>query len=210
MKLLAESTWRSVAADGIRREDGRSREAKDVVAAKRLGDLAVKLAELAPVALVEDNDHPRLEDWMLGRARDEHAKLLNCRDDDLRVRVAKLALKDGRRRVGICRALLEPVILFYCLVVEIASVNDEEDLVHAFHLRGENRSLERGQCLAAPGRVPDIPAAARRALPAVVLRDDEARNYALCRGDLERTHHQQRLVRVEDAVARQDVQEDVL
>ena len=113
-------------------------------------------------------------------------------------------------RVRVRRALLEPVVFLDCLVVEIAPVDDEQNLVHPIHLRSEDRGLERGKRLAAASRVPDIPAAARRPLPAVVLRDEKTGDNALGCGDLVWTHRQQRLVRVKDAVARQDVQEDVL
>ena len=127
---------------------------------------------------------------MLGRARDEHAKLLNRRDDDLRVRVAELRLKYLGRGVGICRALLEPIVLFYGLVVKVAPVDDKQHLLDAIHLRGENRRLERGQGLAASSRVPDIPAAARRTFPAVVAGYAQPRDYTLGRGNLVGAHHE--------------------
>ena len=77
-------------------------------------------------------------------------------------------------------------------------------------MRGEDGGLERGERLARTGRVPDIAAALRRPHPLLIASDENTVQDALGRGDLIGTHHQQLAIGIEDAVAGEDVQQNVL
>ena len=79
-------------------EDRRAGEAEQVVALERLGDRGVHVAELAAVALVEDEHDVAVVDLVALVAVDEAGELLDRGDDDPRGRVLELPLEDARSR----------------------------------------------------------------------------------------------------------------
>ena len=214
VKLLAERLGRRaeerIPRARVRRENRRPRKAEDVVALERLDDLLVQLAELRPVALVENDDRPAAFGTLGQSASAEESEFLDRRDDDLRRRIGQLALQDGRIRIRVRGTLLELVVFADGLVVEVAAVHDEEHLVHPVHARGKRRRLEGRERLATAGRVPDVAAALHRALPLLVDGRDDALENPLRGGDLIGTHHHEETLLRPDAVARQDGQERML
>ena len=141
---------------------------------------------------------------------DEDVELLDRCDDDADVRIFNLFLQDVRRCIAIGRAFLKTVILAHCLIVEVFSIDDENDLVDIGERRGDLGGLETGQCFAGAGRVPDVSTGGGGAGLLVVGRDLDAAQDLLRGGDLIGTHDQQEIFRGKNAVAGQDVQDGVL
>ena len=115
-------------------EDGRSREADVVRVAEVALDVAVHLAELAAMALVDD-EHDffvavRIHQLFVPLALDGVRHLLNRRHDEPPVRLPQLLYQHGRRIRTVHAPFLEGVVLVYRLVVQILTVNQEDDLVH--------------------------------------------------------------------------------
>jgi hypothetical protein len=80
--LLGRAQLRVAAGAGVGGEDRRPGEAEQVVAAERLGDRRVHVAELGAVALVEDDDDVAVVDRVALVGGDEGRELLDGRDDD--------------------------------------------------------------------------------------------------------------------------------
>lgn len=163
---------RVAGATAIGSEDGRTGETEEVVALEGPSDVGVHVAELGPVALVEDYDDVLVVDVAVLVAVDERAEFLDRRNDDVGARILKPTLEDGRRGVGVGGPLLEPVVLAHGLVVQILAVNDEDDLVDPGHHGGQLGGLERDQGLAGSGGVPDVFAGRDSAKLLVIDRGD--------------------------------------
>ena len=127
-------------------------------------------------------------------SRNEVRQFLNRRDDDLRVRVFKLLLQDGSRRVRVRGSLLEPVVFPHGLVVEVLAVNNEQHLVDPRHLGRELGRLERCQRLARSSGVPDVSARLNTPQLPVVGGNLDLLQDPLCCHDLVGPHHQQATV----------------
>ena len=89
--------------------------------------------------------------------------------------------------------------------VKILAVHDKEHFVDIAELRGELSGLEAGQRLARPSGVPDIPSRGNRTELSVVRGDLNLLQNPLSGDDLIWTHHKQKLVGSEYAVAGQDI-----
>ena len=124
------------AGTGIDRKNRRTRKPEQVIILERLGDSLMHIAELAAVALIEDDDKMLLERGMPFVFTHEDIELLNGRDDDMYVRVAHLPLEDGGARVAVGRSLFKAVILLHrlisSLVKSILSVYVMEHLTNAY------------------------------------------------------------------------------
>ena len=121
-------------------------------------DGRVHIAELAAVALVEDDDHVLLIGPSVGRVfLDEGGQFLDGGDDDMGVVVLQLLFQDGGGGVAVGGSLFKAVIFLHRLIVQILAVHDKKHLVDVIQFRGKLRRLERGQCFAAAGGVPDVP-----------------------------------------------------
>ena len=210
-RLLRGAQLRVARRAGVVREDGRSCEAKEVVGLEMFGDCGVHLSELAAVAFVEHDHHMTLVHGMLFVLFDEHRELLDGGHEDAAVGVFELLGQDRRGLAAIHRALLEAVVLAHGLIVQVLAVYDEHDLVDACHGARELGRLEAGERLARAGGVPHVAAGAQRPQHAlVVLADEDAVQDALGGHYLVGAHDKQVLLHVEDAVARDDVEDGVL
>ena len=128
-------------------EDGRPREADVVRVAEVALDIAVHLAELAAMALVDD-EHDllvavRIHQPFVPLVLDGVRHLLNRRHDEAPVRLPQLLHQHGRRIRAVHAPLLEGVVLVDRLVVQILAVNQEDDLVHPRLVAQKLRQLER-------------------------------------------------------------------
>ena len=122
---------------GILCEDRRARETEHVIFLEVLRDGGMHLSEVASVTFIEDNYHALLEYGVVLVLLDEDGKLLYGRDNDtvimmsaVLVLVLQLSLQYGSRGVAVRCALLETVIFLHRLIVQIFSVDDEEDFVN--------------------------------------------------------------------------------
>lgn len=119
------------AAAGVLGEDRGAGEAEEVVVLERPADRGAHVAELAPVALVEDEDEVPAINLMALVLADEPCELLDRRDDNLRLGVFQTLLELAGVPGAVDGSLLEPLVLKDRLVVEVLSVDDEEHLVDA-------------------------------------------------------------------------------
>ena len=152
------------------------------------------VAELRAVALVEDEDHPRLakrfKAWLVvapALAVECAAKLLDGGDDHLVGRVVGEEPADEGFGVGVLldAAFLEPVELLAGLAVEVLAIDDEQALFDVRVGLEKRGGLEAGERLAAAGGVPD---------EAVAKLLVDALDDALDGVDLVRPHHQELLL----------------
>ena len=165
------------------------------------------IPELGTMAFIKDNDNRLVIHGMGFILLDEGRKLLNGRDDDMRLGILELALEDRRGRVAVGRAFFEAVILLHGLVVQILAVHDEEDLVHKGQRGRDACGLEGGQGFAGAGGMPDVAAGGDGAILLVVMGDLDAVDDALCGGDLIGPHDEKHVLGSENAVLRENVQE---
>ena len=75
---------------------------------------------------------------------DEDVEFLDGGDDDFCVFVFELFFEDGGAFVAVCRSFFEFVVFEDGLVVEVFSVNDEEDFVDVGEFYGELSCFEGG------------------------------------------------------------------
>ena len=153
----------------------------------------VHITELAAVALVKDDYNTLLVDLMPRIFLDEGRQLLDGGNDDMCFRVFQLAFQDRGAGVGVCRSLLEAVILFHSLVVQVLAVYHKQHLVDVGQLRCQPCRFEGSQRLAGTCGVPDVAATLDTAILFVVVGDLDAVQYPLGCRDLVRSHHHQHL-----------------
>ena len=134
-----------------------------------LDDCLVHITELAAVALVKDDHNVLLVDFMPRIFLDEGRQLLDCGNDDMSFRVFQLAFQNRGAGVGVCRSLLEAVILFHSLVVQILTVYHKQHLVDVGQLRCQPCRFEGSQRLAGTCGVPDVAATLDTAITSDVL-----------------------------------------
>ena len=166
-------------------------EAKELCVCEVPDNIAVHVAKLATVAFVDD-EHDFLipigvHHLGVASTLDGNSHLLHRGDDELAVLVLHLTDENVCLVCRVHGALLELVELLGSLRVEVFAINKE---YHLLDLRagGENLCrLERGECLARAGRVPNVG----------VLRGERRLTHKGFHGiDLIRAHHQQNPVRV--------------
>ena len=121
---------------------------------------------------------------------DEGRQLLDGSNDDMCFRVFQLAFQNRGAGVGVCCALLEAVILFHSLVVQVLAVYHKQHLVDVGQLRCR---FEGSQRLAGTSGVPDVATALNAAILFVVVGDLDAVQYPLGCCDLIWAHHHQHL-----------------
>ncbi|OPZ61164.1 MAG: hypothetical protein BWY88_00346 [Synergistetes bacterium ADurb.Bin520] len=195
-------------AGGVFLEDGRAGEAEELGLGEELLDGAVILAELGPVAFVEDENDAlvaqRFEQLLVGELVvlfallvalagfiQRETELLDGGDDDL-VRVVlgeQPPDEGGGIGVFLDAALLEAVELLAGLAVEVLAVHDEEALLDVGVVLEQGGRLEGGERLAAAGGVPD------EAVAAVLV---DAIHDALHGIDLIRAHHHELLLALDE------------
>ena len=196
MQLVAKGLRRSsqqriAPASGVSRKDRRPCETEQVIFPERLHDFGVHLSKLGAVAFVKDNDDVLLEHIMPFILGYEHVQLLNGRDDDVRSIILKLPLQYPGRCVAVGGALLEAVVFFHRLVIEVFSVDYKQYFVDIRQGRGQLRRLEGGQRFAAAGGMPDVPARINRTGFLVVGRYFDSGEDTLRRRDLVGAHDKQ-------------------
>lgn len=180
----------------VRLEDGRAREPDVVRVAEVALDVAVHLAELAAMALVDD-EHDllvaiRVHQRLVSLALDGVRHLLDRRHDEFAVVLLQLPDQHGGRVGAVHAVLLERVVLVHGLVVQILAVDQEDDLVDARLVTQELRQLERRQRLARTRAREDI---------AVLVGIQHTALRGLHRVDLIRAHdHQNGLRGLDDHV----------
>ena len=171
----------------------RSSKAEQVVLFEIVDNGFMHITELTAVALVKDDHNVLLVDFMPRIFLDKGRQLLDCGNDDMCFRVFQLAFQNRGAGVGVCRSLLEAVILFHSLIVQILAVYHKQHLVDVGQLRCQPCCLEGGQRLAGASGVPDVAAALDGAILFVVVGDlDAVQNPLGCR-DLIWAHHHQHL-----------------
>ena len=158
-----------------------------------MNDSAVHITELAAVALVKDDHNVLLVNFVSRILLDESRQLLDGGNDDMCFRVFQLAFQNRGAGVGVCRSLLEAVILFHSLVVQILAVYHKQHLVDVGQLRCQPCRFEGGQRLAGTSGVPDVATALNAAILFVVVGDLDAVQYPLGCRDLIWAHHHQHL-----------------
>ena len=181
-----------------------------MVVAEGSRDVGVHVAELAAVAFVEDEDDVPGVDGVPAVALDEGRKLLDGGDDDRRGRVVDLLGELACGLVGGDGPLGEGVIFADSLMVEVLTVDDEEDLIDPLHAGGELRGLEGREGLSGAGRVPDVSAGGDGACLLVHTGGLDALEDRFGRGDLVGAHHEEFIAGVEHAVARKDGEDSAL
>ena len=168
----------------IDRKDRRSGKAKEVVLLEILRNGLMHITELASVALIKNNDDPFIKNTVSGVLLDKGGEFLNGGDNDSCIVILQLALQDCRRGVAVGSSLFKAVIFLHRLIVQILAVHDKKHLVDVIQFRGKLRRLERGQCFAAAGGVPDVPAACYGAVFLIIVGDLNAVQNALGGDDL--------------------------
>ena len=171
----------------------RSCKSEQVVLFEIVNNGLVHITELAAVALVKDDHNVLLVDLMPRILLNEGRQLLDGGNDDMSFRVFQLAFQNRCTGVGVCRSLLEAVILFHSLVVQILAVYHKQHLVDVWQLRCQPCRFEGGQRLAGASGVPDVAAALDAAILFVVVGDFDAVQYSLGCRDLIWAHHHQHL-----------------
>ena len=118
-------------------KDWSAGEAKQIIFLEVLGNGAVHLAEVAPVALIEDYHHPLLKYRMVPVLLHKDGELLDGGDNNsvivitaILIPVLQLSLKHCRRSVSVSSPFLKAVILLHGLVVKVFPVHDKKNLVY--------------------------------------------------------------------------------
>ena len=168
------------------------------------------VAELAAVTFVEDEDDVPGVDGVPAVALDEGRELLDGGDDDRRGRVVDLLGELACGLVGGDGPLSEGVIFADGLMVEVLTVDDEENLVDPLHACSELGSLEGREGLSGAGRVPDVSAGGDGTCLLVHAGGLDALEDRFGRGDLVGAHHEEFTAGVEHAVARKDGEDGAL
>ena len=171
----------------------RSSKAEQVVLFEIVDNGLVHITELAAVALVKDNHNVLLVDLMPRIFLDEGRQFLDGGNDDMSFRVFQLAFQNRGAGVGVCRSLLEAVILLHRLIVQVLAVYHKQHLVDVGQLRCQPCRFEGGQRLAGASGVPDVAAALDAAILFVVVGDLDTVQYPLSCRDLIWAHHHQHL-----------------
>ena len=175
-----------------------------MVVAEGSRDVGVHVAELAAVAFVEDEDDVPGVDGVPTVALDEGRELLDGGDDDRGGRVVDLVGELACGLVGGDGSLGEGVIFADGLMVEVLTVDDEENLIDPFHAGGELRGLEGCEGFSRTGGVPDVSSGGDSACLLVHAGGLDALEDRFGRGDLVGAHHEEFIAGVEHAVARED------
>ena len=131
---------------------------------------------------------------------DESRQLLDSRNDDMCFRIFQLSLQNGCRSVTVRSTLLEAVILFHGLIVQILSVNHKEYLVNIRQLRCQTRCFKRRQCFPGTGRVPNIPATFNSPVLLIVMCNFDPIQNAFSRRNLIRAHDHEHIFGCENAI----------
>lgn len=103
--------------------------------------------------------------------------------------------------------LFKAVVFLHGLVVQVLSVNDKQHLIDIRQRRGNTGGLKRRERFAGTGCMPNVSASGDISILFVVVRDFDAIDYPLGRCNLIWTHDHQHILRSENAVLRQNVQQ---
>ena len=156
-------------------------KAKQMIILERLNNLGVHISELAAVALVKDDNAMLAEHFVSLVFRDKVVQLLDGRDDDLIrmiaaffISVLKLPLQYPCGSVAVGRAFFKAVIFFHGLIVQVFSIDHEQNLVHIGKCGCKLCGLERSQRFSASCGMPNIAASVNRSGLFVVGGDFDA------------------------------------
>ena len=159
MEAFAEDFIRGNVLLRILREDGRAGETEYLEVPEEIDDVAVALAEMAAVALIEYHYKlliPKfLNPFVVEVLLDRGVQLLDGCEDDFLVGVETLDQLVGIVSTVYC-ARLESLVFTLGLGIQVVAVHDEENLIDAVQLCDQLRRLEGGQRLAGACGVPDI------------------------------------------------------
>ena len=186
MELVAKGLRRGqqlhvLAFSCIGGENRRAGKTEQVIFPKRLNNLGVHISELATVALVKDDNAMLVEHLMSFVLGHEVVQLLNGRDDDFILMIAaffisvlKLPLQYPCGSVAVGRAFFKAVIFFHGLIVQVFSIDHEQNLVHIGKCGCKLCGLERSQRFSASCGMPNIAASVNRSGLFVVGGDFDA------------------------------------
>ena len=113
---------------GIGRKDGGTGEPEQVVLLEIFDNGRVHVAELAAVALVEDDDHPFSIDRVDFLFFDEGGQFLDGSYDDVGVVILQLLFQNGGGGVAVGCPLFKAVVLLHSLVVQVLPVYHKQHL----------------------------------------------------------------------------------
>ena len=181
-----------------------------MVLLKVFGDGLMHIPELTPVALIKNDNNSLIKNAVSGVLLDKGGEFLNGGDNDSCIVILQLALQNRRRGVAVGSSLFKAVIFLHRLIVQILAVHNEKHFVDVVQLGSKLRRLERGQCFAATGGVPDVPAACYGAVFLIIVGDLNAVQNALGGDDLIWPHHQQHIFRRKYTVTGKNIQNGVL
>ena len=158
----------------IRRENRRPRKSEEMILLKMLHNRGVHIPELTAVTFVEDDDDVFCIDLVFLVLLDKRREFLNRRDDDPRIAILELPLKNRRRRIAVRRPLFKTIVFLHRLIIEILAIHDKKHLVDIRQERSRPRRLKRSERLPRTRRVPDVPATRDRAVLLVIVRNLDA------------------------------------
>ena len=208
--LLCRAEYGILAYACIDCKDGRAGKAEQMVLLKVFGNGLMHIPELTPVALIKNDNNSLIKNAVSDVLLDKGGELLNGGDNDSCIVILQLALQNRRRGVAVGSSLFKAVIFPHRLIVQILAVHNEKHFVDVVQLGSKLRRLERGQCFAATGGVPDVPAACYGAVFLIIVGDLNAVQNALGGDDLIWPHHQQHIFRRKYTVTGKNIQNGVL
>ena len=149
------------------------------------------VTKLRTVTFVKDDNYVIIKRLVPLIALNERVKLLNGRDNDLRIRITQLLRQNPRTSITIRRTFLKLVILFHRLVVEVFTVNHKKHLVNIVQFTCQLSRLKTSQCFAAARGMPHITASLNSTELFIICSNLDTIQNTLSCYNLIRTHHQQ-------------------
>ena len=139
--LLCGFQIRITAGSGIDRENRCSGKTENVILLEISGNFyylftflnltadnaCVHIAKLTAMALIKYQNDVLISDWMVRIFLNKHIQLLNGRYDNAGSAVLKLLLQNSGTLVSVGSTFFKSVIFFDCLVVQILTVNHEQN-----------------------------------------------------------------------------------
>ncbi len=146
-------------AHGVVGKNGRTRETEHLAIVEKGFDAVVGVAELAAVALVEDENDALVAQLVhtgqIGLLADGGVEFLDGGDDEAGI-VGELADQGVGVAGAVHAAIGEVVELLRGLVVEVVAIHHENDLMHLGQFHQHLRRFERRERFAGAGGVPDV------------------------------------------------------
>ena len=169
----------------------------------------MRFAELRAVAFVENKYNLLVINRQIIFTLHQVVQLLDGGNDDFVVVFFQIAFQARRTFRTVYAVGRKTLVFLHRLIVQILPVHHEENLVDKCRFRRQARCLETGQGFAAAGGVPNIAAAFRLAPVFGLRRAVNLPQNPLDGSNLIRTHNQQRVIHIKDAVTQQDAEQGV-